>query len=332
MSTLCLVVAVHLPSMGIGFNGQLPWTLSQDMQRFKTITLSTASPSSINAVIMGSKTWLSIPSRFRPLKGRKNVVLSNNPNAAQVYDIPSDVIIAHSLEDALSQLSTYQEESKINIEKIFAIGGESLFKEALANERCQKIYLTEVFGDSLQSFDTFFPNIPAHRFRLSNRSQLMQEGQLSFRFSDFDLMDDGPIPSIPYASNPEEGQYLSAIRDILDHGVLRGDRTGTGTLSKFGLQMRFSLRERFPLLTTKKVFWRGIAEELFWFIKGSTDANELRDKGIHIWDGNASRAFLDSRGLTHREEGDLGPVYGFQVLVSSYISNPTCALMSYFIS
>ena len=68
----------------------------------------------------------------------------------------------------------------------------------------------------------------------------------------------------------------------------------------------------FPLLTTKRVFWRGVVEELLWFIKGSTNAKLLSDKGVHIWDANSSRAFLDSCGFTDREEGDLGPVYGFQ--------------------
>ena len=94
--------------------------------------------------------------------------------------------------------------------------------------------------------------------------------------------------------NEEEMQYLRLVEDILDNGVRRGDRTGTGTLSKFGVQMRFSLRQdRFPLLTTKRVFWRGVAEELLWFVSGCTNANVLKDRGIHIWDGNGSREFLD---------------------------------------
>lgn len=77
--------------------------------------------------------------------------------------------------------------------------------------------------------------------------------------------------------------------------------------------MRFSLRDgTLPLLTTKRTFWRGVAEELLWFVQGNTNANDLAAKDIHIWDGNGSREFLDSRGLEHREEGDLGPVYGFQ--------------------
>ena len=67
-----------------------------------------------------------------------------------------------------------------------------------------------------------------------------------------------------------------------------------------------------PLLTTKRVFWRGVVEELLWFIRGSTDAKELSKVGVNIWDANGSRSFLDSLGFTDREEGDLGPVYGFQ--------------------
>merc|ERR1719247_214065 len=99
----------------------------------------------------------------------------------------------------------------------------------------------------------------------------------------------------------------------MDHGVLRGDRTGTGTLSLFGRTMRYSLRDDvMPLLTTKRTFWRGVAEDLLWFVKGSTNAKELQDKNIKIWDGNSSREYLDSIGLVDREEGDLGPVYGFQ--------------------
>ena len=67
-----------------------------------------------------------------------------------------------------------------------------------------------------------------------------------------------------------------------------------------------------PLLTTKKVFIKGVIEELLWFIKGSTNAKELSQKGVKIWDGNSSREFLDKNGFTEREEGDLGPIYGFQ--------------------
>ncbi|KAJ1863773.1 Thymidylate synthase [Coemansia sp. RSA 2703] len=120
--------------------------------------------------------------------------------------------------------------------------------------------------------------------------------------------------TVPAASvNEEERQYLELIRQILDTGESRGDRTGTGTLALFAPpQLRFNLADTFPLLTTKRVFWRGVVEELLWFIRGQTDATLLSEKNVHIWDGNGSRAFLDSRGLVDRREGDLGPVYGFQ--------------------
>ncbi|XP_021541912.1 thymidylate synthase isoform X1 [Neomonachus schauinslandi] len=128
-------------------------------------------------------------------------------------------------------------------------------------------------------------------------------------------------PSPPAAQKPGaepqppphgELQYLGQIEHILRCGVRKDDRTGTGTLSVFGMQARYSLRDEFPLLTTKRVFWKGVLEELLWFIKGSTNAKELSSKGVKIWDANGSRDFLDSLGFSNREEGDLGPVYGFQ--------------------
>jgi len=111
----------------------------------------------------------------------------------------------------------------------------------------------------------------------------------------------------------DEHQYLDLIRHIMDCGHKKSDRTGTGTVSVFGTQSRYSLRDGvIPLLTTKRVFWRGVLEELLWFIRGSTDGKELSKVGVNIWDANGSRSFLDSLGFTDRQEGDLGPVYGFQ--------------------
>lgn len=110
-----------------------------------------------------------------------------------------------------------------------------------------------------------------------------------------------------------EYEYLGLVEKILTDGSFKPDRTGTGTISLFGAQMRFSLRDStMPLLTTKRVFWRGVVEELLWFVKGSTDSELLREKGVHIWDANGSKEFLEKSGLGHREEGDLGPIYGFQ--------------------
>jgi thymidylate synthase len=108
-----------------------------------------------------------------------------------------------------------------------------------------------------------------------------------------------------------ERQYLQLVRDIIENGFVENTRNGI-TKSIFGYSMRFSLKDgTIPLLTTKKVAWKTCLHELMWFIKGSTDNRELLKKGVHIWDGNSTREFLDSRGLDYAE-GDLGPIYGHQ--------------------
>lgn len=95
-------------------------------------------------------------------------------------------------------------------------------------------------------------------------------------------------------------QYLDLLKDICDNGAFKTDRTGTGTISVFGRQLRFSLQDGFPLLTTKKMFWKGIAHELIWLLSGSSNIGYLTANGIHIWDEWADK------------EGELGPVYGVQ--------------------
>ena len=96
-------------------------------------------------------------------------------------------------------------------------------------------------------------------------------------------------------------QYLDLLQKILDEGAVKTDRTGTGTKSIFGHQMRFNLADGFPLLTTKKVFTRGIIEELLWFLAGDTNKKHLQEKNVHIWD-----EWGDD------ETGELGPIYGHQ--------------------
>lgn len=110
----------------------------------------------------------------------------------------------------------------------------------------------------------------------------------------------------------DEYQYLNGVSEILNNGILTKNRTGIDTLTTYGLTMKYSLVNSFPLLTTKKMFWRGIVEELLWFISGSTNTNILKNKGIHIWDKNSSLEYIKKMGFNDRKEGDLGPVYGFQ--------------------
>ena len=108
-----------------------------------------------------------------------------------------------------------------------------------------------------------------------------------------------------------ESDYIKLVKNILAEGRRVDGRNGT-TLVRVGESLRFDLRKgQLPLLTTKKVAWKTCLKELLWFISGSTSNKVLNKQGVHIWDANASREFLDSRGLDY-EEGDLGPVYGHQ--------------------
>jgi len=112
--------------------------------------------------------------------------------------------------------------------------------------------------------------------------------------------------------NKEEMNYLDLLSKILN-GNERSDRTGVGTYSIFGTQLRFSLENnKIPMFTTKKMFSRGVIEELLFFLRGETDTKKLEAKGVNIWKGNTTREFLDKRGLQYLPEGDMGKGYGFQ--------------------
>jgi dihydrofolate reductase/thymidylate synthase len=338
-----IVVAVCKSTRGIGSSGQLPWRLRSDMQYFKQLTRSTRDPTKRNAVIMGRKTWLSIPTKFRPLDDRINVVLSRNPEAARELEMPNGVMVAASLERALELLD---ERSELGgtVENVYVIGGASVYKEALAlGGACAKVHVTEIerAGDAAAlpgaenagntppptsdakvsataggdgfDCDVFFPQLEDSVYSVGSRTVAKVENGLKYEFVEFVPKASATDVSDASADGMhEEDQYLNLVREVIEHGTKREDRTGVGTLSKFGVQMRFDLSTKFPLLTTKSVFWRGVAEELLWFLRGETSAKKLQDKKIKIWDGNSSREFLDSIGLKDREEGDLGPVYGWQ--------------------
>lgn len=329
------IVVAATKEMGIGKDGKLPWKLPSDMKFFKEITSVTSVTLKKNAVIMGRKTWESIPGQFRPLTGRLNVVLSRSGS----FDIATaeNVVMCGSLGSALEMLAAPP--YSMSIETVFVIGGGQIYREALCSPNCDAIHITEI--ENAFECETFITPVDASVFRPWYSSFPFVENDIRYSFTTYVRIRNSPnldslepshrignganmdmydrfesrqyqfLPKLIFERH-EEYLYLRLVQDIISNGMEKGDRTGTGTLSKFGCQMRFNLRKTFPLLTTKRVFWRGVVEELLWFISGSTSAKVLQEKGIHIWDGNASREYLDSIGLKEREEGDLGPVYGFQ--------------------
>jgi len=324
---------------GIGFQGSLPWpNIAGDMQHFKNFTqwnkvyssdnfpyfyqsnISNSQPkitklkNTRNAVIMGKITWNSIPNNFKPLKNRLNIILSENNDISENQNIK----IANSFEKALQIC-----ENDSSIHEIFIIGGADTYNQALNKygSFCKAIFKTRIWKDI--KCDKYFPNIPAEKFKLAYVSKTFSQedkkyGKIPY---DFTFYVNNEISKkqhcidksmfLEYQKHEEMG-YLELVKKVIETGNEKTDRTGTGTKSLFGCTMRYDLLQSFPLLTTKSVYWKGVVEELLWFLRGETNANKLSQKGVKIWDGNGSREFLDKNGLKEREVGDLGPVYGFQ--------------------
>ena len=170
-----IIVAVD-ENYGIGKDGALPWHLSGDMKHFKEITLQTQDPQKKNAVVMGRKTWDSLPVAFQPLPDRVNCVLSRNKDLS----LPEEVFVAESLDAAASLLEDE------DVERIFVIGGAQIFSLALRMLACKKIYLTEIDKDF--DCDTFFPK-DLFGFQKVSESESIQEGKVSYRFCEHDRVD-----------------------------------------------------------------------------------------------------------------------------------------------
>ena len=149
-------------------------------------------------------------------------------------------------------------------------------------------------------------------FKVSNNDSISNLDPVltnAFTHKISDAIFDATNTSVP---NSEEYQYLNLIQNILDNGSWETGRNGR-TKSIFGHSMRFSLADgKIPILTTKKTAWKTCLKELLWFIRGETDNKLLQEQNVHIWDGNSSREFLDSRGLYTTREGLIGSGYGFQ--------------------
>ena len=292
---------------GIGCNNTIPWILKDDLKHFKTIT-SDNNKNGKNILIMGRNTWESIPSKFRPLDNRYNFVLSSKNNF-----IDSDKVdyIGNSFEETLKYIEKCNENSLEFINsQVFIIGGEYLYKYVMENyiNNINLLYITEIYKNI--ECDRFFPVVKNEIFKIDKVSEFKKENDIYFRYFTYKKK----INNSDFYINKEEMNYKNLIKNILDEGLIRDDRTGVGTISLFApYSMKYNLEDTFPLCTLKRGFLRAVFEELLLYIRGQTDNNILKEKNIHIWDGNTTREFLDKRGLTHLPEGDMGETYGFNM-------------------
>lgn len=315
---------------GIGINNKIPWNIKEDLINFKQITTLVPTDENIeyqNAVVMGRKTWESLPSNYRPLPKRLNVIITN-----QDLNIKNDNVLVSKWDNfetaIINHIDTQNKVKKRNIliNDIYIIGGQQIYNLALNTRKINRIYATEIYKDVV--CDTYIPDYLNYKsdlnefkyrnvssFNTSNENDFLECNKTYFRFivllniKQYDKK--AILPAI--WQNEEELNYLKIMNDIMVNGIERSDRTGTGTISTFGNQLKFNLRDTFPLSTTKRMFFRAIFEELKLYLTGKTDNKILQKKNIHIWDGNTSREFLDKRGLNHYPEGDMGETYGFNM-------------------
>jgi dihydrofolate reductase/thymidylate synthase len=169
MSTFDIVVAADL-NLGIGKDGTLPWQLPGDMAYFRKLTSTARDPNKRNAVIMGRKTWQSIPPKFRPLKNRLNIVLTRDAK----LPVPDDVLIAEELDQALDLAAAP------DIENVFVIGGGAVYAEALKHPSCRLVYLTEV--QARFTCDTFLSGIDAQFVSVGDGAPIASDGDVQYTF------------------------------------------------------------------------------------------------------------------------------------------------------
>ena len=176
------IVVAMCNNRGIGKDGTLPWRLKKDMDFFRKITSDTKDTSLQNAVIMGRKTWESIPEKFRPLRNRINIILSTTMSSA-----PKNTYLSRNLNEAIDLIDSSELCNKI--ENVFVIGGSSVYGEMLCSSLLSRIYLTRVLAEF--ECDTFLPEIDMAHFRrvdspenITNESQ--EENSISFNFEVYD--------------------------------------------------------------------------------------------------------------------------------------------------
>jgi len=222
-TTYCLLTPSFVSLFSL-FSMQ-PWRLPGDMAHFKRVTMEPPSPEKQNAVIMGRKTWESIPSKFRPLDGRTNVVLTSTTTASEY---PPHVLVASSLQDATSQLAKVE-----NLGRVFVIGGAKVYEESIKSGLVNRVIYTKVSNVPEDAkFDAFFPELKetdwdCRPFQSNDKENTVESGDvktdvksgLEYQFLDYTkkarqlVIEEGP------EVNPEEMQYLDLCREIMESGV-----------------------------------------------------------------------------------------------------------------
>lgn len=270
---------------GTGVSPTLPWSIKKDMDFFKQkVNTNSIIPEFKNILIMGYKTWLSI----------KNTNLNKHICIVITKNNIDNVITVHDFNSAFIKSQTY-----INSD-IWIIGGAMVYNAAIRHFGCKYIYHT-LINEQFESDVKFDVN----NFKMKLIT--------NFKSNDIDTISGKNVEltfNLYKNKNNIDAKYLKLLYNLKEKGTKRLTRNGY-TYSLFSKSITIDLNDGFPLLTTKKMFWKGIVEELLFFIRGDTNSKLLEEKGINIWKGNTSKEFLEKTKLDY-EEGSMGPMYGYQ--------------------
>lgn len=279
------IVAVD-SRMGIAKEGKIPWHYPEDLKYFKNMTIN-------HVVIMGYKTWCSIPYSYRPLSDRVNVVISKTISQCQLKRKKNPDMIFTSVDECIEYFSLnanlYKKQKK------FVIGGKTIYEQFLKRNLIYDIHITHIKKD--YECDLVLCDLPS-----MTDGGIIQSKNQELSFHKY------------FVTNHEECSMLNLMKYIINYGDKRKDRTGAGTLSVFSRELRFDISKwNIPLMTTRPVSLRVVFEELMWILRGQTNNKILNEKKINIWNDNTTREFLDKQNLGYLSEGDIGASYGFQM-------------------
>jgi dihydrofolate reductase/thymidylate synthase len=281
---------------GFGLKNDLPWDLPTDFNFFKSITNSHSILSGINTtdniLIMGRNTF----EQMKLVKNQINIIISSTLNTIETTE---EFYIFKTIDESIKFLN------EIKYNNIFVCGGKNIYDYFLNNNQ----YDINLYWTLL--------NKSYNCDNIINIQQLLKfvnQYHIINTYDCYDINNNQLITTNFYrpkynTNNIEEQKYINVMQSIITSGKYTQCRNGY-TYSKFGEILRFNL-ESFPLLTTKKMFFKGIFEELMYFIKGDTNSKHLLDKNIKIWEKNTTKEFIEKCNLPY-EEYDMGPMYGFQ--------------------
>ena len=280
---------------GISKSGEIPWEIKEDTNFF--VDQINMPIKQKKLVVVGKNTY----SKVMNLKDCEFLVISNTFISNQ-----DNVKVLNDLNNLKNHLYKFYKEYNI-----FVLGGKNIYDCVIKNfgnvqfivSKINHNYLCDNVIDNFNLvYEIYIEHLPSKTFKLKDTKNNINV-DITFYSKSFEFTKNNK-------TSKAEQSYLDLLENVLTHGERRETRNAI-TYSTFGKNLEFDL-ETFPLLTTKKMFLKGIFEELMFFLRGKTNSIELSEKGVKIWEPNTSREFLDKMGFVERKVGDMGPMYGYQ--------------------